>query len=161
MVRRLSVDARTSILAAATQEAQHRGDRRVGTEHLLLGLLHGPDALAAETLGVDLASARAASTDLDRTALRAIGVDVGGFGSVSVGRARRRPPLTSGARDVLRRSLRAASAEGSRRIGTRHLLLALLSREAPDPAAQLLSALGVDRDGARRRLGSSPDEPTA
>jgi ATP-dependent Clp protease ATP-binding subunit ClpA len=149
MVRRLSVDARTSILAAAAQEAQHRGDRRVGTEHLLLGLLHGPDALAAETLGVDLASARAASTDLDRTALRAIGVDVGGFGSVSVGRARRRPPLTSGARDVLRR------------IGTRHLLLALLSREAPDPAAQLLSALGVDRDGARRRLGSSPDEPTA
>lgn len=64
----------------------------------------------------------------------------------------RRPPLTSGARAVLARSIREASSTRPRYIEARHLLLALLSRERPDPAAELLAALGVDPDAARERL---------
>lgn len=38
------------------------------------------------------------------------------------------------------------------RLGIKHVLLALLSRERPDPAAELFHALGVDRTDVRNRL---------
>ncbi|MFK8851051.1 Clp protease N-terminal domain-containing protein [Streptomyces sp. Ac-502] len=66
---------------SAAEEARHRGDRRIGTEHLLLGLLAAANSTSirvpgADVLGVDLATARAALADLDTAALRAIGLDV-------------------------------------------------------------------------------------
>ncbi|HZD69764.1 MAG TPA: Clp protease N-terminal domain-containing protein [Actinomycetes bacterium] len=146
------------VLASAAQEAQARGDRRIGTDHLLLGLLDDPDSVAARALGVDLEAARAASAALDRAALAAVGIDLGDLGvrpQSQLIHARRRPPLTSGARAVLQRSLQEASASKSRYIEVRHLLLALLSRERPDPAAELLAALGVDPAEARDRLTGS------
>jgi len=66
---------------------------------------------------------------------------------------RRFPPLTSGARAVFKRAIDEAHQSGSGRIDTSHFLLALLSRRRPDPAAELLDALGVDLLAARRRLG--------
>jgi ATP-dependent Clp protease ATP-binding subunit ClpA len=153
MVKRFSADARRMVMTSAVDEARRRGDRRIGTDHLLLGLLHDPDAVTARALGVDLESARAATAALDRAALAAIGIDVGDLTAARrPSRARRRPPLTSGARAVLARSIREASSSKSRYIEARHLLLALLSRERPDPAAELLAALGVDPDAARKRL---------
>src|SRR6266705_657818 len=76
MVRRLSADARKMLLTSAAGEARRRGDRRLGTEHLLLGLLHDAGSPPARALGVSLEAARAASGDLDLAALAAVGIRV-------------------------------------------------------------------------------------
>jgi ATP-dependent Clp protease ATP-binding subunit ClpA len=153
MVTRLSVDARKAVLTSAAQEARRRGDRRLGTDHLLLGLLHDADSSVAQVLGIDLESARAASDALDRAALVAVGVNVAHLGDPPQPvYARRLPPLTSGARAVLKSTIDQTRHAQSKRIETRHLLLALLARERPDPAAELLQALGVDRSQVRNRL---------
>src|SRR6266511_1836149 len=153
MVKRLSEDARKLVLTAAADEARRRGDRRLGTDHLLLGLLHDPAAEAASALGVDLASARAAQDALDRAALAAVGIHAGDLGPIGEpGGAHRRPPLTSGARAVFKRAVEQAHPRKSGRIGTRHFLLALLACQRPDPAAELLHELGVDPAVVRDRL---------
>jgi ATP-dependent Clp protease ATP-binding subunit ClpA len=153
MVTRLSDDARKAVLTSAADEAGRRGDRRIGTDHLLLALLHDPTSASARALGVDLQAAREASDALDRAALAAVGIDVGHLGRPArAAKARRRPPLTSGARAVLVRAVNDARAGRARRIGTPHLLLGLLTRERPDPAAELLAALGVDPAEVRARL---------
>lgn len=77
MVKRLSVDARRMLLTSAAEEARRRGDRRLGTDHLLLGILHDQDSPAARALGIDLESARVAADALDRAALSTVGIEVG------------------------------------------------------------------------------------
>ena len=156
MFERFDQDARRAVMLAATAEARRRGDRRIGTDHLLLGLLHDPDSVAAQALGVDLHSARSAADSLDRAALASIGLDLGNHTLAEPAPGRRRAPLTSGARTILQLSIEQARAGRARRIQTRHLLLALLSRRPPDPAAALLQALGVDPAEARRRLAQPP-----
>jgi ATP-dependent Clp protease ATP-binding subunit ClpA len=156
MPKRLSADARKLVLTSATEEARRRGDRRLGTDHLLLGLLHEADSPAAKALGVSLADARAASEALDAAALAAVGIEIQALGEgppVSFGR--RLPPLTSGARAVFKRAIDQARPSGSGRIDTTHFLLALLSLLRPDPAAELLDALGVDPAAVRKRLGGT------
>ena len=153
MVKGLSEDARKLVLTAAAGEARRRGDRRLGTDHLLLGLLHDPAAEAASTLGVDLASARAAQDALDRAALAAVGIRADDLDPIEdAAGPRRRPPLTSGARAVFKRALEQARPSKRGRIGTRHFLLALLACQRPDPAAELLHQLGVDPAVVRDRL---------
>lgn len=158
MVLRLSEDARKLVLGSAAEEARRRGDRRLGTDHLLLGLLHDPDCAAARALQVDLTCARNALDALDRGALAALGIDVDGLDLLpSSYEARRLPPLTSGARAVLKRALAEARPAKSGRIETLHFLLALLACRRPDPAAELLAALGVDADDVRARLAPSQE----
>jgi ATP-dependent Clp protease ATP-binding subunit ClpA len=129
----------------ATAEAQRRGDRRVGTEHLILALLADPDSVTARALGVDLDSARAALNVLDRQALAYLGIHATFQSSTIPGRPRERLRLTPAA---------SATFTGLRG-GAGHILLALVSRERPDPAAELLDALGVDRAAIRDRLKES------
>lgn len=156
MVKRLSADARKMLLTSAAQEARRRGDRRLGTDHLLLGLLHDADSSVAQALGVDLEAARTAADCLDRAALAAVGVKVAHLGDPPPSAfARRLPPLTSGARAVLRRTVDETLRARTPRIETRHFLLALLDRDRPDPAAELLATLGVDRSQVRDRLEGS------
>ncbi len=156
MVTRLSTDARKMVLTFAAEEASRRGDRRLGTDHLLLGLLRDADSPAAQALGVTLAAARAATEALDLAALAAVGVEVAAVGEPPrVAPGRRVPPLTSGARAVLKRALEEARGVKSGRIETRHFLLALLSLGRPDPAAEILLALGVDPVAVRSRLAES------
>jgi ATP-dependent Clp protease ATP-binding subunit ClpA len=153
MVMRLSEDARRLLLAAATEEARRRGDRRLGTDHLLLGLLHEGSGEAASALGVDLASARAAQDALDRAALAAVGIHVGDLGPIEhAPGARRHLPLTSGARAVFKRAVEQVRPRKRGRIATRHFLLALLACQRPDPAAELLHELGLDPAVVRERL---------
>lgn len=162
MPKRLSVDARKLVLASAAEEARRRGDRRLGTDHLLLGLLHDEDSRAASALGVSLADARAASDALDRAALAAVGIEIqalGGGPPASSGR--RLPPLTSGARAVFKRAVDEARPFKGGRIDTAHFLLALLSLQRPDPAAELLAALGADPDAVRKRLGGPAEGEVA
>jgi ATP-dependent Clp protease ATP-binding subunit ClpA len=154
MPKRPGADVWKLVLTSATEEARRLGDRRLGTDPLLLGVLHDEDSRAAKTLGVSLADARAASDALDVVALAAVGIQVETAGEVPPAPfGRRLPPLTSGARAVLKRAIDEARPDHRRRIGTTHFLLALLSLQRPDPAAELLNELGVDRTAVRERLG--------
>ncbi len=155
MFERFDTDARRAVMLAATAEARRRGDRRIGTDHLLLGLLTDPDSIAVSVLGVDLAAARAASDALDRAALASVGIDPGDRSLATPVPGRRHAPLTSGARAILQLSVEHARRAKARRIQAHHLLLAVLTRQPPDPAAELLRALGVDPAEARARIDRS------
>lgn len=133
----------------AQDEARRRGDRSVGTEHLLLALL--PD-LPSGVVGVDVTEARTGLDELDRAALRAVGIDLASSVPTQGGPHARRLRLTPAAKAAIKAS--PAVAGGRRRLGAGHLLLALLSRPAPDPATSLLAHLGVDLAAVRARAGA-------
>ncbi len=158
MFGKLRVDARRAVLTAAAEEARRRGDRRLGTDHLLLGVLHDRESPAVAALGLTLESARAASLALDRAALTAVGVAAANV-SVTQGsmRAHRLLPLSSGARAVLKRTMDEAHPRRPSSIQSRDFLVALLTRDRPDPAAELLHALGVDAVATRNRLAAPRD----
>jgi hypothetical protein len=138
-----------SVVTAALAESRRRGDRRLGTEHLLLGLLHDPDC--ARAFGVGLEDARAALDRLDRAALAALGIDVEGLRPAQVPvRGGRLTPgaLTSGARAVVTHAIRGTP----RPRDPAELVRELLKLVSPDPAADLLAELRVDRETVRRGL---------
>jgi ATP-dependent Clp protease ATP-binding subunit ClpA len=134
----------------ACEEAKRRGDQTIGSEHLLLALLADPDALPATALGCDLRSARAALDAMDEHALAAVGIDARMRFPLLPRQRHGRIRLTPSGKAVLQGSIK--HAEKRRNIGPQHVLLALLERERPDPAAELLASLGVDRDAVAERL---------
>jgi len=97
--------ARTAV-TCALEEARLRPDRRIGTEHLLLGTLHEPGSAAVRALGTDLKTARTALDVLDESALAAIGIDVHGVERPAIPASRKRTPFTSAARSVTARARR-------------------------------------------------------
>jgi ATP-dependent Clp protease ATP-binding subunit ClpA len=115
-------------------------------------VLRAQDSGAARALGVDLAAARAALDDLDRAALAVVGIDVRGIERAPTPASRKRTPYTSAARSVVTRSAAEARRTGSRRIGPDHLLLALLTCQRPDPAAELMAHLHIAPAAVRARL---------
>ncbi|MDQ0212330.1 Clp protease N-terminal domain-containing protein [Arthrobacter bambusae] len=149
MFERFAGEARTAVHAGA-EEAKRRGDRRTGTDHLLLGLLHDPES--CRTLETDLESARAQLDTLDQQALESVGITLGDFGALNTPKGSSRTTFTSAARSVIQDSLILTTREKARRITTRHLMLALLDRQVPDPAAVLLHNLGVDTTALKARL---------
>lgn len=149
MFERFASSTRTAV-RYGVEEAQRRGDRRVGTDHLLMGVLRDADSAAVVGVGID--EARATADALDRKALVAIGIDIGDFQPMVAPRTGIRTQFTSGARSALQRTLVHTTAERARRITPQHLLLALTEREQPDAAAALLCELNVDTAELRRRL---------
>ncbi|SEF58615.1 Clp amino terminal domain-containing protein, pathogenicity island component [Actinacidiphila yanglinensis] len=144
------------VIERARTEAERRGDRRIGTDHLLLALLHDPDAPPARALGVSLDQGRSALDAMDRDALGAIGVHLDMPLAAPPSRGSRRLPLNSAARSAVGESKRFAERDGKgRRIEPRHLLLALLTSRHPDPAADLLGALSLDAPEVRQRLSAA------
>ena len=133
----------------ARDEAVRRGDRTIGTEHLVLALLADPASPAARALGCDLNSARQALDALDRQALAAIGIEPGITAGPVTARATGRLRLTPAAKAVL---TGIRDARKSRGAGLGIVLSALLGLPRPDPAAELLAALGVDAQAARERF---------
>jgi hypothetical protein len=145
---------------AAREEARCRGDRRVGTEHLLVALLLKPDL--ASVLGTDVDEARAGLATLDQQALAAVGVGAQIEEPVPVPGTvlSRKPtlnavlqgrlPLTPVAKKMLEVSWKAT--RGRRQLGEKHLLASLVELERPDPAAELLAHLGVGPATARTSL---------
>jgi len=152
VAERFAPSGAAAVVRRALEEARNRGDRRLGTEHLLLGVIGDPQSEVALALGVDLESARAALDALDRAALASIGLDVGSLRLPKLPPARKRPPLTSAARYVLLRAINESGRTKARRSTRRHILLALLAREPPDPAAALMAQLGIHRALVRERL---------
>ncbi|MBO3748433.1 Clp protease N-terminal domain-containing protein [Streptosporangiaceae bacterium NEAU-GS5] len=140
------------VVKAALDESRLRGSKRLGTEHLLLGLLRDPVCAAA--LGTGVEEARAALDQLDREALAAIGIDVTGMSAAAP--PRKRVPfsqgrLTSGARTAIDAGIRGTTIR-TRAKAPQALLLELLACEPPDPCAVLLDRLAVDRAAARAHL---------
>lgn len=133
----------------AITQAGARGDRSVSTEHLALALLADPESVPARASGVSLATAQQALEASDRQALAWVGIEAASPAPVIVPGRRRRLRLTRAAFAVLTRLREHANGE---RWGVQHVLLALLARRPPDPAADLFDALGVDRAEVRRRL---------
>jgi hypothetical protein len=150
-----------AIYLRATEEARRRGDRRTGTDHVLLALLEDPSIEVV--LGVSLQQAREAVESLDREALGALGL---GSGIDAPPLPMRAVPKKPTIRDIMskdrlrmtpaaKKVLEEASKPNRRRlqITAQQVLAQILTLQPPDPAAVLLGALGVDRAAARQRLG--------
>lgn len=159
----------------AREEARRRGDRRVGSEHLVLGLLHEPDI--AQVLGCELEAARETLDAMDREALVAIGIDRA-LGAPPVptrepALGRRRPtlkmvladrlPMTPVAKRVLEQAGKDRRGRGRAdpRWSLQAVVAALLGLALPDPGAALLDALEVDRAEISSRLNEASDDPAA
>ena len=149
-----------AIYLQASEEARRRGDRRTGTDHLLLALLEDPSIEAV--LGVTLQQARQALESLDQEALGALGL---GPGTDAPALPMRAVPTKPRIRDVAQKDrfrmtpaakkvLEEASKPNRRRlyVTAQQVLAQILTLQPPDPAAVLLGALGVDTPEVRRRL---------
>ena len=156
-----------AIYLRAGEEARRRGDRRTGTDHILLALLEDPSIEAV--LGVSLQQAREALESLDREALGAVGL---GFGADAPPLSMRAVPKKPRIRDVIQKDrLRPAPAakkvlqeavKPNRRktqVTAQQVLAQILTLQPPDPAAVLLGALGVNTSDALHELASAPAQP--
>ena len=155
-----------AIYLRASEEARRRGDRRTGTDHVLLALLEHPSIEAV--LGVSLEQARQALEALDHEALAALGL---GSGADAPPLPMRAVPKKPRIRDIAQRDrlrmapaakevLEEASKPNRRRlqVTAQQVLAQILTLQPPDPAAVLLGALGVNTSEVRRRLDAvTPD----
>jgi hypothetical protein len=144
----------------ACEEARRQGDRKAGTDHLLLGLLEEPSI--ESVLGVSLKAARDGHDLLDREALGVLGFEPAiDAPPLRMHLVPRRPTLRAVVTDRLRmtpaakRVLQEAGKPMRRgkHITPEQVLIRLLDLAPPDPAPALLKALGVDTSEVRRRLG--------
>ena len=153
MFERFAPSARETV-TSAVKEGQMRGDRRIGTDHLFIGMLH--DQEIVDALGVTLKRARDVDADLDSTALRAIGLNLSGAGSTwSTPPKMLRTPFSTGAKNAMKSALATAATSHSRTIRVHHIALALLSLKVPDPAAVLAAGLGINPTEAIAKLTRS------
>ena len=132
-------DRSRRVLVLAQEDARNFGHGYIGTEHLLLGLIHEEDGVAAKAL-------RAVGITFDevRDKLR----DVSG---PQVNPSPSSPQFTLRAKKVLELSLREASQLGHSYVGTEHLLLGLV-REGSGVAIQILTDLGVEKSLVRAQV---------
>ena len=115
----------------AQEEARLLNHSYIGTEHILLGLIHEGEGVAAkalESLNISLEAVREQVEEI-----------IGQGGSSPSGHI----PFTPRAKKVLELSLREALQLGHNYIGTEHILLGLI-REGEGVAAQVLVKLGAD-----------------
>ena len=154
MFERFTDQARR-VLLLAQEEARLADHNYLGTEHILLGLIHEGEGVAAkvlESLGVSLEGAR-------QKVEESVGPRSPPTGP---------PPVSPRAKKVLELSLRESLGLGHNYIGTEHLLLGLV-REGENTGAQILASLGVDLAQVRRRVieslsghpAAGPKGPTA
>jgi ATP-dependent Clp protease ATP-binding subunit ClpC len=123
----------------AQEEARLLNHNFIGTEHILLGLIHEGEGVAAkalESLGISLEAVR---EKVEET--------IGPAGSSTTGS----PPFTPRAKKVLELSLREALQLGHNYIGTEHMLLGLV-REGEGVAVQVLVSLGADLSRVRQQV---------
>ncbi len=156
-----------AIYLQASEEARRRGDRRTGTDHVLLALLEDPSVEAV--LGVSLQQARQALDSLDREALAAVGMVSGADAPALPMRAVPKKPrlrdvatkdrfrMTPAAKKVLEEAYKPKGHRKFQLTGP-EVLAQILALQPPDPAATLLGALGVNTPEVRRRLNAvTPD----
>jgi hypothetical protein len=149
-----------AIYLQASEEARRRGDRRTGTDHILLALFEDPSIEAV--LGVNLLQARRALESLDHEALGALGLGSGTDApSLSIRAVPKKPRLrdvaqkdrlrmTPAAKKVLQDAVKPNRRKTQVTAG--QVLGQILTLQPPDPAAALLGALGVNTSEVRLRL---------
>jgi ATP-dependent Clp protease ATP-binding subunit ClpC len=138
MFERFTDRARRAVVLAQ-EEARMLNHDYIGTEHILLGLIHenrGVAARALESLGISLDAVRQQVKEI-------------------IGQGQQPPsghiPFTPRAKKVLELSLREALQLGHSYIGTEHILLGLI-REGDGVAAQVLVKLGADLNRVRQQV---------
>jgi hypothetical protein len=132
-------DRARRVVVLAQEEARHLDHTYIGTEHILLGLIHEREGVAAqslESLGISLEGVRAQVVEI-----------VGHGDEAPTGHI----PFTPRAKKVLELSLREAMALGHNYIGTEHILLGLI-REGGGVAAQVLVKEGGSLDRVRQQV---------
>src|SRR4051812_20572667 len=138
MFERFTVRARR-VVVLAQEEARMLSHNYIGTEHILLGLIHEGEGVAAKALE---------SLDISLEAVRAQVEEI-------IGQGQQAPsghiPFTPRAKKVLELSLREALQLGHNYIGTEHILLGLI-REGEGVAAQVLVKLGADLNRVRQQV---------
>jgi hypothetical protein len=132
---RFTQRARHAIIQAQ-EEARTAGNARIGTEHILLGLLHEPQALAARAI-----KAQGVSLDLVRASVTEA------LDPPEEEQASGRIPFTPHAKKARELTVRAALRLGHDHIDTEHILLGLLGEEE-GLAARVLEDLGVRKPAA-------------
>ena len=132
-------DRARRVVVLAQDEARALNHNYIGTEHLLLGLIHEGEGVAAKALE---------SMDVTLDKARAQVVEIIGEGqSAPSGHI----PFTPRAKKVLELSLREALQLSHNYIGTEHILLGLL-REGEGVAVQALGNLDVDLAALRQAV---------
>ena len=132
-------DRARRVVVLAQEEARLLNHNYIGTEHILLGLIHEGEGVAAkalESLSISLEGVRAQVEEI-----------IGQGGSSPSGHI----PFTPRAKKVLELSLREALQLGHNYIGTEHILLGLI-REGEGVAAQVLVKLGADLSRVRQQV---------
>jgi len=139
------------VVTHAVEEAETRGDTRIGTEHLLIGVAR---SRSLNGLMPDVESLRAELERMDRKALTSVGLDPRLIELAGPARNGKTVhiPFTSGAKDILKGALREALDLGHRHIGVEHIALALTAIEGPDRATGVLNGLDLDPDALRAAL---------
>ena len=132
-------DRARRVVVLAQEEARMLNHNYIGTEHILLGLIHEGEGVAAkalESLGISLEAVRQQVEEI-------------------IGQGQQAPsghiPFTPRAKKVLELSLREALQLGHNSIGTEHILLGLI-REGEGVAAQVLVKLGADLNRVRQQV---------
>jgi ATP-dependent Clp protease ATP-binding subunit ClpC len=133
-------DRARRVVVLAQEEARMLEHNYIGTEHLLLALIHEGEGVAANTL-------RALDVDLD-TLRREVEALVGRGQQPVQGR---HIPFTPQAKKALELALREMAQLGHSYIGTEHLLLGVI-REGEGPAAQVLRQRGIEPDTVRQEV---------
>jgi Clp amino terminal domain, pathogenicity island component/UvrB/uvrC motif len=144
-------DRARRVMVLAQEEASRLDHNWIGTEHILLGLIHEGEGVAAnalKSLGISLDPVRQQVEEI-------------------IGRGQETPqghiPFTPRAKKVLELSLRESKKLGHNYIGTEHILLGLI-REGDGVAAQVLVRLGADLNRVRQQViqllhGRPAEEP--
>ncbi len=146
-----------AVIEHAIAEARKLGHKYVGTEHLLLGLLHIQDSVAARNLiaqgaSLDalreeiLAILRSASGPQHDTSARTLG-EFEWIHQQELAKAFRSPALWH----VLIMAVDSANRLGRGEVEAEHLLLAML-RDPKNPVSRLLAEKGVTADWVRERM---------
>src|SRR6187455_2791563 len=132
-------DRARRVVVLAQEEARMLNHNYIGTEHILLGLIHEGEGVAAkalESLGISLEGVRQQVEEI-------------------IGQGQQAPsghiPFTPRAKKVLELSLREALQLGHNYIGTEHILLGPI-REGEGVAAQVLVKLGADLNRVRQQV---------
>jgi len=132
-------DRARRVVVLAQEEARMLNHNYIGTEHILLGLIHEGEGVAAkalESLGISLEGVRDQVEEI-----------IGQGQTAPAGHI----PFTPRAKKVLELSLREALQLGHNYIGTEHILLGLI-REGEGVAAQVLQKLGADLNRVRQQV---------
>ena len=132
-------DRARRVVVLAQEEARMLNHNYIGTEHILLGLIHEGEGVAAkalESLGISLEAVRQQVEEI-------------------IGQGQQAPsghiPFTPRAKKVLELALREATQLGHAHIGTEHILLGLI-HEGEGVAAKALESLGIALEGVRQQV---------